>query len=106
MAARLVGSLVAMARPYPRDGPRDVVRRSVLGGQCPQMSAARASGRGHRVERDLDRAGLGRLAHGVGEGEEVVGGGAGVVLARQPEDLPPAGSGESLAVGIAQVVGV
>ena len=55
----------------------------------------------------LLRDGSGRLADGVGEGQQVVGRGPGCRrVGCQPEHLPPARRGESFAVWVTQVIGV
>ena len=70
------------------------------------MAATGALGLAGGVERHLDGSRLCRLAYGVGEREQVVGGGTVLVVVREPKHLPPAGRGEPLAVPVAQVVGV
>lgn len=79
---------------------------SVVGAKCSEVAATGALVLLERTGQDLDRARLRGLANGVGEGEEVIGGRALTVVVREPEDLPAARSGESLAVAVAQVVGV
>ena len=81
---------------------------SSVGGEHPEVTLAGDLATGLRGRgRDGDGDGSRRLADGVRQGEQVVGGGsARPRVGCEPEHVPAAGGAEPLGVGLAQVVGV